>query len=63
MALIANLANLPTTAIVRRILELREEIKSAREDSSLRGAEREELLADLRSDLSNYRDELEYRGG
>jgi hypothetical protein len=59
----ALIANLPTATIVRRIAELREEIKDALEDSSLRGVERADLLADLRGDLGLYRDELEYRGG
>ena len=56
-----GLSHLPTATIKRRIDEIREDLKAAREDSSLRGAEREELIADLRSDLARYRDELEFR--
>lgn len=58
----AILADLPASTILRRITEVREDIKATREDSSLRGAEREELIADLRSDLTRYQEELEYRG-
>jgi hypothetical protein len=56
-----NIEHLPTATIKRRIDEIRQDIRAAHEDSSLRGGEREELLADLRGDLSRYREELENR--
>lgn len=56
-----NIEHLPTAIIKRRIDEIREDIKSARADSSLGTAEREDLLADLRADLHRYRGELEFR--
>lgn len=57
-----RIERLPTEYIRCRIAELREEIAAVREDSSIRGQERADLMGDLLGDLSRLHDELEYRG-